>query len=452
MEQTENKMGVMPVNKLILTISLPMMLSMLVQALYNIVDSIFVARVCEEALTAVSLAFPYQNLMIAVASGTGVGMNALLSRGLGERNFAVSNRAAGCGILLAGASALVFTIAGCLLHNAFFSAQLSPDVKNREQIITYGSQYLLVVSGLSFGLFGQIVFERLLQSTGKTLYTMFSQGLGAVVNIILDPILIFGMFGFPRMEVAGAALATVIGQFAALGLGVFFHLRLNHEIRTKRHDFIPDLHIIKRIYAVGLPSILMASLGSVMTYCMNYILSAITITATTVFGVYFKLQSFVLMPVFGLNNGMIPVLAYNYGARKRQRIIQSIKYSMLYAVVIMTVGFAVFQLLPGRLLLFFDATAEMLEIGIPALRIISFGFLFAGFGIVMVSVFQALGNGIYSFFASFLRQLVCLLPLAYLFSLTGRLGLIWLSFPLAELIAAAICALLLRHTLRTLEI
>ncbi len=437
----ENKMGVMPVNKLLLSMSLPMILSMLVQALYNIVDSVFVAQVSEEALTAVSLAFPIQSFMIAVSTGTGVGINSLLSRSLGEKNFETANKTAENGILLSLISALCFAVFGSIFAGAFFSAQTQDEV-----IAGYGTQYLIICCACSFGLFLQIAFERLLQSTGKTIYNMVTQGVGAIINIILDPIMIFGLFGFPRLEVAGAALATVTGQIVAAGLGVYFNLRKNHEIKLNLKGLRPDGAIIKKIYIVGLPSIIMQSISSVMIFGMNKILLSFESTAAAVFGVYFKLQSFVFMPIFGLTNGMIPIVAYNYGARHRDRMVKTTKLSIIYAVGIMLFGFIMMQCLPEVFLRMFNASDRMIELGVPALRIISISFVFAGYSIILSSVFQAVGNGMLSMFVSLIRQMVVLLPAAYLLSLTGDVNNIWFSFPIAEIFSVLLCSIFMKHT------
>lgn len=424
----ENKMGVMPVGKLLLNMSFPMMMSMLVQALYNIVDSVFVAQINENALTAVSLAFPLQTLMIAIGGGTGVGVNALLSKSLGEKDYKKANKAAMNGVFLAGVSYLLFLLIGLFAVTPFYASQ-TKDV----QIMEYGKQYMMIVCCLSFGLYTQLICERLLQSTGKTVYSMITQGLGAIINIILDPILIFGYFGFPEMGVAGAAVATVIGQIIGGIAGVILNVKKNTEIKLHIKGFRPDFKIIGSIYAVGLPSIIMQSIGSVMTYGMNQILMAFTSTAAAVFGVYFKLQSFIFMPVFGLNNGMIPIIAYNYGAGKRDRLLKAVKLSVIYATGIMCVGFLVFQLFPVQLFMLFEASETMLTIGVPALRIISFSFLLAGFCIIIGSVFQALGNGLYSMWVSLTRQLVVLLPVAWLLAKLGNVDYVWLSFPIAEI-------------------
>lgn len=440
MSEKENRMGVMPVGKLLISMSVPMMISMVVQALYNIVDSMFVAQLNENALTAVSLAFPVQNLMIAVGSGTGVGVNALVSRSLGEKNTEYANKGANNGIWLALFSFLAFAVLCGVFGRLFFSVQT-----NDAQIVEYGTAYVRIVGILSFGLFFQFIFERLLQATGKTIYTMVTQSLGAIINVILDPIMIFGLFGFPRMEVAGAALATVIGQIVAACLALWFNRKKNHELHISLRKYRVSGRVIGNIYSVGIPSIIMASIGSVMTFGMNKILMAFTSTATAVFGVYFKLQSFVFMPVFGLNNGMVPIIAYNYGARKPDRMVRTIKLSSMLAISIMFVGLLIFQILPAPLLKIFNASDKLLEIGVPALRIISISFLVAGFAITSSSVFQALGHGVLSLLVSVLRQLVVLLPVAFLLSKVGGLSAIWWSFPIAEVASGLSSALFLRH-------
>ncbi|MCU6748301.1 MATE family efflux transporter [Faecalicatena acetigenes] len=439
-QSKENKMGVMPVPKLLISMSLPMIISMLVQALYNIIDSMFVAQLSEDALTAVSLAFPVQNLMIAIATGTGVGINALLSRNLGEKRFEEANLAARNGIFLGFISFICIAVFGTVGSRFFFAAQTDNAV-----IVNYGTQYMLVITIMSFGIFLEITFERLLQATGKTFYTMITQGTGAVINIILDPILIFGLFGFPRLEVAGAALATVFGQIVAMFLALLFNCRKNTELNLNMRIFRPDKRIISTIYKVGVPSIIMQSISSIMVFGMNKILMPFSSTATAVFGVYFKLQSFIFMPVFGLNNGMIPIIAYNYGARNRKRILSTMRLSIYIAVSIMLVGLLIFQLLPGSLLKLFDASQHMIEIGIPALRLISLSFLFAGYCIIMGSVFQALGNGVYSLIISVARQLLVILPVAYIFSRIWGLNAVWLAIPIAEVVSVVLSTLLFKR-------
>ena len=370
-QQTENKMGVMSVNKLLITMSLPMMISMLVQALYNIVDSIFVSKINEYALRAVSLAFPIQSLMIAVAVGTAVGLNAFLSKTLGEKDYEKANVIAENGVFIEFASFLVFAVIGLLVSRPFFLSQT--DIP---EVAEYGTIYLTICCCASFGIFTQMAFERLLQSTGKTFYTMITQGVGAVTNLILDPIFIFGLFGLPEMGVAGAALATVLGQVVAGGLAIYINHKVNTELHLSFKGFRPDGHLILQIYKVGIPSIVMQAIGSVMTYGMNLILGAFG-AAQTVFGIYFKLQSFIFMPVFGLNNGMVPIIAYNYGAKKRERVIQTMKSSILYAVGIMLVGLVVMEIIPAQLIGLFNATDELIELGVPALRIICLSFCFS---------------------------------------------------------------------------
>ncbi len=433
----ENKMGTMPVNKLLISMSLPMMISMLVQALYNIVDSIFVSRIDEYAVRAVSLAFPVQTLMIALGGGTSLGVNALLSRSLGERDYKKVNKTAENGVFLAAICYAVFLIVGLTVVAPFMNSQTEiADVRE------YGISYLTICCAGSFGLFMQMTFERLLQATGKTFYAMITQSVGAVINIIMDPILIFGLFGFPRMEAAGAALATIMGQFAAAVVATILNFKVNHEIKINFRGFKPDLRVIGTIYKVGAPSIVMQSIGSVMTYGMNLILAAYGV-AQTVFGLYFKLQSFIFMPVFGLNNGMVPIIAYNYGAGNKKRVTATIKLSVLFAVSIMFAGLAVMEVFPTQLLGLFNAEAELLAVGVPALRIICLSFIFAGYCIVAGSVFQALGNGVYSMLVSIARQLLVLLPVAYLLSLTGKVENIWWSFPIAELMSVAMSSFFL---------
>ncbi len=440
----ENKMGVQPVNRLLVSMSVPMMVSMLVQALYNVVDSIFVASLSEDALTAVSLAFPWQNLMIAVGVGTGVGVNAWLSRCLGEKDQRSANATAENGIFLAMASYLVFAVTGMLISRPFFTLQTSSAVIAEE-----GFQYMWIVSVFGIGLFLQTMNEKILASTGRTNLPMVSQLAGAAINIVLDPIMIFGLFGFPALGVAGAAIATVTGQIIGGLLGVWFNSRLNREIQIRFRGFRPDRGIIGHIYSVGLPSIILQSIGSIMTFSMNQILISFSTTAAAVLGVYFKLQSFVFMPIFGLNNGMVPIVAYNYGAAKPVRIMKTLKLAILYALSIMGIGLLLFQLLPGVFLDLFQASDNMKSIGIPALRIISLCFVPAGFGIICGSFFQAMGHGMIAMWVSIVRQLGALIPLAWLLSRTGQLNLVWLAFPLAEIVAVVITTFGLRRVIRT---
>lgn len=438
----ENKMGTMSENKLLLNMAVPIIISMLVQALYNVVDSVFVGKLSEEALNAVSLAFPIQNLMISVGVGTGVGINALLSRSLGEKKFQKANKVAENGIFLAVVSYLVFAIFGFFGSRLFFSVQT--DIT---QIVDYGYDYLTICTVMGFGLFIQVILERILQATGRTTLTMISQLTGAIINIVLDPIMIFGLFGFPRMEVAGAALATVIGQIVSAIMNLIFNIKYNTDIDIKFKGFRPAANIIKGIYKIGLPSIVMSSISSVMVFGMNKILIAFTPTATAVFGIYYKLQSFVFMPVFGLNNGMVPIVAYNYGARKPKRIVKTVKLAVTYAVGIMIVGFLLFQIFTSSLLSMFEAegaSGDIITIGVPALRVISISFLFAGYSIVSSSFFQAMGHGVVSLLMSFVRQLVVLLPVAFILSRVGGLNYVWWAFPFAELFAVALATYYLR--------
>ena len=442
----ENKMGVMPIAPLLAGMAVPMMISMLVQALYNIVDSVFVAKISQDALNAVSLAFPLQNLMIAVGGGTAVGMNALLSRSLGEKRQDQADQAANTGIFVFLVSAVVFGVCGFLLARPFFLAQT--DIK---PIVDYGTDYARICLGLSIGIFSQFCFERLLQSTGRTVYSMITQLIGAVINIILDPILIFGLFGFPRMEVAGAAAATVFGQIIAALIGLWMNLRFNKDIHIRLRDIRSDRTVAREIYRVGLPSIIMQSIGSIMTFGMNKILISFTDTATAVFGAYFKLQSFIFMPVFGLNNGMVPIISYNYGAARLNRVKKTFRLTAATATVIMVIGFSAFNLIPGTLLGFFSPSAEMLSIGTVALRIISVSFLLAGFCIIAGSMFQAIGNPLHSLVVSICRQLLVLLPAAWLLAQTGKLDFVWFAFPIAELMSLTLSVIFLRKTMRDAE-
>ncbi len=426
----ENKMGVMPVNKLLVSMSLPMMVSMLVQALYNIVDSIFVSRINENALTAVSLAFPIQALLIAFGTGTGVGVNAVLSKALGEKDHKKASKAAANAIFLAVMTYLVALIIGLCFVGIFYRSQTDDT-----EIVSYGIQYLTIVCVFSIGMLMQMMLEKLLQSTGKTIFSMITQTVGAIINIIMDPILIFGLFGMPKMGVAGAAIATIFGQCVGSALALFFNLKFNKEISLSMKGFKPDLSMIGKIYSVGIPSIIMQAIGSLMTYGMNRILITFSSTATAVFGVYFKIQSFIFMPVFGLNNGMVPIIAYNYGAGYRDRVVKTLKLGVTYAMCIMLFGLLIFQLFPDAFLRMFAASDHMMEIGVPALRIISIHFPLAAVGIVFGSFYQALGNGIYSMFVSLIRQLIVLLPAAWFLSRLGNVIYVWWAFPIAEIFA-----------------
>ena len=437
--RTENKMGYMPIGKLLISMSLPMMISMFVQSLYNIVDSIFVARISENALTAVSIAFPIQNLMFSVALGTAVGINSLLSRRLGEKNFEEVDKVANNGVLLAIFGFILFMIVGFFVPRPYFESQT-----DNAEIIEYGVTYMRICLVACAGVFGAITFERLLISTGKTGLSMVSQLTGTAFNLVFDPILIFGLLGFPAMGIAGAAVATVLGQFAAMTVSLILNVRKNKEIHLSFKGLKPNGQIIGKIYAVGVPSIIVMSIGSILVYFLNIILGSFTTTAIAVYGVYFKLQSFVFMPVFGLNNGSVPIVAYNYGARNRKRITRTIFLSCFAACAIMLVGVLIFELFPAQLLALFAASDEMLKIGIPALRIIAIHFPIAAFCIILGSVFQALGKGIQSMVISFVRQLIFLLPAAWLLSLTGKIDNIWWSFLIAEALSLIVSLILLK--------
>ena len=439
----ENKMGTMPENKLLLSMAVPMMISMLVQALYNIVDSIFVSRICEDALTAVSMAFPWQNIIIAIAVGFGVGINALLSRALGQKNAERVNQVAVNGLLLAGLSYLLVLVAGLIGIRAYMRTQT--DI---ESIVNYGITYLNICILCSFGVFVEITFERFLQATGRTVYSMITQLTGAITNIILDPILIFGLLGFPKLGIAGAAWATVIGQCVGAVVAVTLNHFKNPEVHLRLRHIRPNGRLMGEITAISIPSIIMSCISSLTCFVMNMILIAYSSTAVAVFGVYFKLQSFVFMPVFGLNNGMVPIIAYNYGAQKPERIHKTIRLGMAYAVAIMAVGLLVFQLIPKELLLMFDASDAMLGIGAPALRIMSLAFVFAGVGIASSSACQAFGYSVYSMLISIARQIVVLIPAAYLLSLSGVLRSVWFAFPIAEVASLILSLFFLRTTLK----
>ena len=431
---TKQDMGSGSIPKLMLNLAIPAVVAQLINMLYNIVDSIFVSRINEYALRAVSLAFPIQSLMIAVSVGTAVGINAFLSRTLGEKDFEKANTIAVNGIFIELASYVVFAFIGIFASRPFFASQTAI-----AQVREYGIVYLTICCTAGIGIFMQVVFERLLQSTGRAFHAMVTQGVGAVINLVLDPILIFGYFGMPAMGVAGAAVATVAGQIVAAVLAIVFNLKFNKDIRLSFRGFRPSGELIGNIYKVGVPSIIMQAIGSVMTYGMNLILEAFG-AAQTVFGIYFKLQSFIFMPIFGLNNGMVPIIAYNFGAGSRERVVKTMKSSIGYAVCIMLVGLAAMELFPAQLIGLFDeeATSELLVIGVPALRTICLSFCFAGYCIVVGSVFQALGNGVYSMIVSIARQLCVLLPVAWLFSLSGNVDLIWWAFPIAELVSVSL--------------
>ena len=440
------RMGELPEGKLLLSMAVPMMLSMLVQALYNIVDSVYVAKVSEDCLSALSLAFPAQNILIGFATGTGVGVSTLLSRALGSRDGKLANRVAGNSMFLCLCCWAVMAIFGIFFADAFIHSQT--DI---ESIRGYADSYLRIVTIGSVFVYFEINFERLLQSTGQTKLAMWTQMIGAVANIILDPFFIYGWCGLPAMGTAGAAIATVIGQALGALSGAYFHHRHNKEVSVRLADCRPNGQIILDIYRIGFPSILMVGIGSITNYLMNRILIAFTSTAVAVYGAYFKLQSFFFMPVFGLNNGIVPIIGYNYGARKKERIYRTIRYGVLYAVCILIIGLLLFETIPGVLLLAFSPSENMLAIGVPALRKIAIHFPIAGFCIVGGSICQALGKSLYSFFTSVLRQVVALIPAAYLLSLTGDVGNVWWCLPIAEVVAAAATAFFLRRALRDMD-
>ena len=447
MEQVkENKMGTMPVGKLLFSISIPIIISMLVQALYNIIDSIFVARFDADAGTgALTVAFPIQNLLIAVAVGLAVGTSALLSRYLGEKKMDKVNVVAGQGFFLMGCGYILFLVFGLFLTSGFVGMQVpAEDVLRTE----YAEEYISIISIFSFGVFIQIICERLLQSTGRSVLSMITQGAGAIVNIILDPIMIFGYLGCPEMGVQGAAIATVIGQCVSASLGIFFNLKYNPEVKILLKNFIPKFEVVKEILGIGIPAALMQAIGSVMTFSMNIILAGFSGVAVNVFGVYFRLQSFVFMPIFGFNNGLIPIMAYNYGAKKKERVYAALKLGLITAIGYMLLGLLVFQTIPGPLLSLFNSSEEMLALGRPALRIISLSFVFAGFSVISISACQALGKSIYSLFVSVGRQLVVLIPAAYLLSLIGEVGYVWWAFPIAEIMSVVLCAFFLMRVLK----
>ena len=435
----ENKMGYMPENKLLLSMSIPMMLSMLIQALYNIVDGLFVASISPEQyeLTAVNLSFPAQNLMIAVSVGVGVGINALISRNLGFGNKDKANKIAGQGAFLAILSYILFAVIGTALTRPYLTLMTTDivDPVERETIIGMGVSYLRICFIGSFGLFCQVVHEKYMQATGKTVLSMSVQTVGAIINIVLDPILINGWFGLPALGIKGAAYATIIGQIASGIVGVVLQNTKNREIVLKAENIKPDGKIIGEIFKIGLPSILMNSIGSFMTAAFNKIIMSLSVYAVNVFGIYFKLQSFVFMPVFGFNNGMISIISYNYGARKKKRVLRTVKLGLFYAVSMMICGFAIFQIFPSQLLSMFNMSQEAIEtVGIQALRTISISFIFAGFSIICSAVFQSFGYSLFAMFISIGRQLVTLLPVAYLLSLTGNINAVWWSYPIAEVV------------------
>lgn len=436
-----DKMGTAPMFKLIMSMALPAMFSMVIQALYNIVDSIFVSQINEHALTAVSLAFPIQMLIISVAVGTGVGINSLVSRKLGEGDIKQANSVATHGFFLGILSWLVFAVSGLLITKPFFAFYT-----DNPEIYNMGVSYLSCVMIFSFGCFVEINLEKTLQATGNMIQPMIFMLIGAVTNIILDPLFIFGIGFFPKLGVLGAAIATVIGQILSMIYAIFIVFCKKHAIKIRFKGFKPSLSMVKRIYAVGVPSIVMQSIGSVLLLFMNQILVGFSTAAVSVLGVYYKLQSFVFMPVFGLNQGTMPIMGYNYGARNKKRLVLALKYACIIALVIMTFGTAVFWLFPELLLSMFSPTQEMLEIGVPALRTISLCFIPATIGVVFTTLFQAVGKGVRSLLLSVLRQLVVILPVAYAFSFVG-LWAVWYAFPIAECVALLTALLMYRNLL-----
>lgn len=436
-KMTANKMGTVPIGKLLMSMALPLIASMLVQALYNVVDSIYVSRISESAVTALSLAFPVQNLLTGLGTGIGVGVNSLLSKSLGSNDRNKANLTACNGFLMVGVVYVFVALFGLFFSKPFFAMQ-----SNVAETVNGGSTYLAIVTIGSLGVYVQILCERLLQSTGRATYSMITQGTGAIINIVLDPILIFGMFGLPAMGVAGAAVATVIGQWCGAALGLFFNLRMNHDLQLSRKFFKFDSFVVREILDVGIPSVIMVGVGSIMNFGVNQILQGFSETATGVFGIYFKLQSFFFMPLFGMNNAVISIVAFNYGAQKPKRIVSTLKTACIAGLVIMLVGLAAFQLVPDLLLGIFNPSAEFLAMGEAALRTISLCFPVAAVCIILGSSFQALGTGIYSTIVSLMRQLVVLLPAAYLLSLTGSVNAVWWAWPIAECMGLAVTVVL----------
>lgn len=438
-KRPENKMGTMPINKLIINMSLPLITSMFVQAFYNIVDSLFVARINEDALTAVSMSFPAQNLMISAGVGVGVGITALIARYLGAHDEKGITRVVHNGIFLGILNSILFALFGIFLAKFYFEFQKASGI-----IETYGIQYLSICSIFAFSIIMEITFERMLIASGKTIYTMITQSTGAIINIIFDPILIFGLFGFPKMGIVGAAVATIFGQTVAMFMALYFNVTKNHEVRISIKNFAVDFKTIVNIYEIGFPSIVMQSAASFMIFQLNNLLASFSTTATAVLGVYFKLQSFVILPVFGLNNSVISIVSYNYGAGKIKRLLKTVKVANIYAFSIMLAGFVLCQILPVQILKIFDASDNMLAIGVPALRIISFSFLIAPFSIVSSGTFQALGKGTFSLIISLIRQLIVILPLSYLLSRVMGMKGVWVAFPIAEIVAGILTIIYLR--------
>lgn len=444
--ERENKMGTMPINKLIISVSAPIMISMLVQSLYNLVDSIFVSKVGEMAITSVALALPLQQLMMAVGIGSAVGVNSYVSRSLGAKKFNESNKAANNGIFIAFMSFVIFFLIGL-----FFSKNIIEIQTGDTEIVSTGPIYLKICCMGSLGIFMHLMFERLLQSTGKTMYTMIAQCVGAILNIILDPILIFGLLGLPKMGLTGAAVATVISQWIGGITVIIFCLKYNKEIKISFSLMSPDLKIIKNIYKVGAPSIVMISIASITVFCYNKILASFSTTAIALLGVYFRLQNFIYMPVIGLNNGIIAIVAYNYGAKKFERMKEAIFTAFSYSLVLMTLGMLMMLIIPKELLSLFSASEYMASMGKVCFRVFSLSFIFAGISIICAGVFQAVGKGVLSMGISIARQIFILIPLTYLFSLTGDINMVWWSMPIAEAIAIILSIYFMRRFLNNLD-
>ncbi|MEG2813496.1 MAG: MATE family efflux transporter [Oscillospiraceae bacterium] len=439
---TQNKMGTAPMMKLIASMSLPAMFSMLVQALYNIVDSMFVAKIGQDALNAVTLAFPIQMLIISVAVGTAIGINSLVSRKLGEKDYKTANSAASHGLILAAFTGVIFAILGIFCTKPFFNA-----FSDNPEIVRMGCDYIYVITICSFSVFLQINIEKTLQATGNMIYPMLFQLSGAITNIILDPIMIFGLLGCPAMGVRGAAIATVIGQTVATIFSLIVIFTKSHDVKIQIKGFKINWHTVKEIYKVGIPSIIMQSISSFLTAIMNVILKGFSPAAVNVFGVYYKLQSFVFMPVFGLTHGLMPILGYNYGAKNRKRLVSALKIGVVVALIIMTLGTLAFLIFPQNLLMIFSPDAELLRIGVPALRLISLSFIPAAVGIIGATLFQSIGHGTQSLLISILRQLVLLLPSAYIFSKIG-LNFVWLAFPFAEFVTFAVTLFMIAYVFK----
>ena len=440
----ENKLGTMPIDRLLLEMAIPMVISMLVQSIYNIVDSMFVSRVSEDALTAVSLAFPVQNILIAFGVGIGVGSSALLSRFLGENNRDRVGSVAIHGVVISAITYLVFALVGILFTNPFVNAQAQ-----NATVTAYTKEYMYIVTIFSVGIFFQILAEKLLQATSLTKYTMITQMSGAIINLILDPILIFGLFGFPRLEVKGAAIATVIGQLGGALIGFYFNKTKNKDIKFTSKKFKLHGDIVKHIFWIGLPSTVMTTIGSIVVFVLNLILRDFGASAIASFGVMFKFQSFAFLPVFGISNALTTIVSYNYGARKKERITGSVGLAMKSSFVLMSIAVLIMWIFPRQLLGFFNATESMMEIGVPMMRIVSLSYIVAVPSIVAVGgVFQSLGNWQIAIFQSFLRQLIILIPIFYALSRTGNLNIAWWAFVIAEFLNSILCTWMLKREIR----